>query len=192
MPPAIRNSSTMTSLKLPSADDAGAPVMRYRWPLCQWGRERLRCDRETGGDTGGREFPPSARPPITWSTRSSTRPCRTSRGSRPPRRRPGVGSAGAAGGRDRLFQLGGGAGPRARGAHGSHDRRRPGAQPASHPDAGGHPGPAGRRPRDRHAPTRRGAGGVLVVRAFPRQAGGGRRRRGSQGAKGHDPMKGDV
>ena len=30
----------MTSLKLP-------PVMRYRWLLCQWGRERLRCDRET-------------------------------------------------------------------------------------------------------------------------------------------------
>ena len=31
--------------------------------------------------------PPSARPPITWSTRSSTRPCRTSCGSRPARLR---------------------------------------------------------------------------------------------------------
>ena len=80
----------------------------------------------------------------------------------------------------------------ARGTHRASDRRRPGAQPASHPDAGGHPGATGRRPPDRHAPTRRGAAGSSCSPGVPRQAGSrGRRRRGSQAAKGHDPMKGE-
>ena len=57
------------------------------------------------------------------------------------------GPPGATSGRHRLLQLGGRAGPDARGVRSAGDRRRPGPRPAGDRDARGHPGGPG-RPQD--------------------------------------------
>ena len=119
------------------------------------------------------------------------RPAEHRAGRGRPGRGAGAESAGAAGGRHRLFHLGRRAGPGARGAHGAGDRRRPGAQPAGHPDARGHPGATGRRPPDRHAPLARRRLGPRAVRASPARPHPGGDGDGAVRRRSHNPMKGE-
>ena len=97
---------------------------------------------------------------------------RTGRGQ--PGRGAGTESAGEAGGRHRLLDLGRGTGAAPRGADDARDRRRSRAQPAGPPKARGHPGPARRRPPARLHVARRPLG-AWAVQGCPPSGGSPRR-----------------